>query len=435
MPYSELIKNFDTIRDYMRDFYLYGFKSRGEYDRKSTRSYDDCRRRIESWLSDSMSFRNTSDGKTVFLSVDSRAEGPNPFFKAWKSKSFTDGDITLHFFLFDILSEERECTLKEIMEKIDLYLEGFSGTKVFDQSTVRKKLSEYEKEGLITSRKEGRLVYYRCAKMTGLPSSDLLRFFAETAPCGVIGSFLEDKRPLKEPVFRFKHHYLTGTIDSEVLCGIFLAMQEKRAVHVELFSRKKDTRTSDTLIPLKVKISTQSGRQHLIGFSLKNEAYRSVRIDQITELTMCEEIEYFDAAREKLAHQEEHLWGASIGPRLEHVFFTVAYGKYEQHIPDRLMREKRCGTVTEVGEGLIRYEADVFDSSELVPWIRTFIGRIVDVHFSNGAVEKRFLSDIKKMAEVYGLDAGADGSGEERPKGEAAADGGRQEGGADDAVQ
>ena len=28
MAYSELIKNFNKIRDYMRDFYVYGFKSR-----------------------------------------------------------------------------------------------------------------------------------------------------------------------------------------------------------------------------------------------------------------------------------------------------------------------------------------------------------------------------------------------------------------------
>ena len=28
MAYTELIKNFDRIRDYMRQFYVYGFKSR-----------------------------------------------------------------------------------------------------------------------------------------------------------------------------------------------------------------------------------------------------------------------------------------------------------------------------------------------------------------------------------------------------------------------
>ena len=50
MPYSELIKNFNRIREYMREFYVYGFKSREEYTKMSARSYDDERRRMESWL-------------------------------------------------------------------------------------------------------------------------------------------------------------------------------------------------------------------------------------------------------------------------------------------------------------------------------------------------------------------------------------------------
>lgn len=104
MAYSELVKNFNKIRDYMREFYVYGFKSRDEYTKKSARSYDDERRRMESWLGDYMRFRQTPDGKNVFISIDSRVSRHNPLYKAWKTKSFTDGDITLHFVLFDILS-------------------------------------------------------------------------------------------------------------------------------------------------------------------------------------------------------------------------------------------------------------------------------------------------------------------------------------------
>ena len=57
----------------MRTFYVYGFKRRDEYTKRSARSYDNERRRIESWLGDYMGFRQDSDGKQVFLSVDSRA--------------------------------------------------------------------------------------------------------------------------------------------------------------------------------------------------------------------------------------------------------------------------------------------------------------------------------------------------------------------------
>ena len=40
MAYSELIKNFSKIRDYRKEFYIYGFNTREEYDEKSARSYD-----------------------------------------------------------------------------------------------------------------------------------------------------------------------------------------------------------------------------------------------------------------------------------------------------------------------------------------------------------------------------------------------------------
>ena len=101
MAYKELIKNFNRIRSYMREFYVYGFKKREEYTRKSPRSYDNERRRIESILGDYMQFHQTENGKNVFLSIDSRTTEHNPLYQAWKIKSFTDGDITLHYTVYE----------------------------------------------------------------------------------------------------------------------------------------------------------------------------------------------------------------------------------------------------------------------------------------------------------------------------------------------
>ena len=143
--YNELIKSFERIRAYMREFYVYGIKSREDYNSKSARTYDDERRRIESWLGDHTSFVRTPEGKSVYISIDSRLTDHNPLYKAWKAKSFTDGDITLHFILFDILhSCEVEYSVSELMEIIDeKYLSEFAEPMMFDESTLRKKLKEY----------------------------------------------------------------------------------------------------------------------------------------------------------------------------------------------------------------------------------------------------------------------------------------------------
>ena len=103
MAFNELIKSFDNIRQLMRDFYVFGFKSRADFADKSARSYDNERRRIESWLGEYMYFRQNAGGKNCFISVDSRKIRHNPFYKALKAKSFTANDIMLHFFLLDIL--------------------------------------------------------------------------------------------------------------------------------------------------------------------------------------------------------------------------------------------------------------------------------------------------------------------------------------------
>ncbi len=124
----------------MREFYVYGFKSRDEYTEKSARSYDDACRRMESWLGGYMNFARTSEEKNVFVSIDSRLTKHNPFYKAFKAKSFTDYDITLHFILLDILhSPDVILTLSEILGKADEYLSKFKFPMQFAESTVRKK--------------------------------------------------------------------------------------------------------------------------------------------------------------------------------------------------------------------------------------------------------------------------------------------------------
>ena len=74
MAFNELIKNFDNIRQLMRDFYVFGFKSRADFADKSARSYDNERRRIESWLCEYMYFRQNAGGKNCFISMDSRVK-------------------------------------------------------------------------------------------------------------------------------------------------------------------------------------------------------------------------------------------------------------------------------------------------------------------------------------------------------------------------
>ena len=413
--YSELIKNFERIRAYMREFYVYGIKSREDYKSKSTRTYDDERRRMESWLGDHMGFVRTPEGKNVFISIDSRVSDHNPLYKAWKAKSFTDGDITLHFILFDILcAPEVEHGVSELMEIIDeKYLSIFDEPMMFDESTLRKKLKEYTELGIVSSRKVGkRLVYRRTEDNVSIPDTHTLNFYSEIAPCGVIGSFLLDKTEHEEHPFDFKHHYITSALDSGVLAMLFEAMRTKSVITVSNMSRKRDEPRKNRIIPLRVFISVQNGRQHLLAYQPDFNCIKSFRIDYLSNVKIEETTPRFDELRASLDEMQTKMWGVNTKrnrhgeEHVEHVEFVVKIEPGEEHIIRRLNREKRVGTVEKIDDNTYRFYADVYDTMEMIPWIRTFICRIIKLNISNRTAENQFKTDLGTMYSMYGLRGG-----------------------------
>ena len=413
MAYSELIKSFDRIRDYMRDFYVYGFKSRTEYDAKSARSYDNERRRVESWLGEYMSFTQDPAGKRMFLSVDSRRIPSNPLYQAFKAKSFTDWDITLHFYILDILADGVGRTAGQIMDIItERYLSAFEDTLSVDESTVRKKLREYEALGLLQSEKNGKRVAYRRADDPRLDLSgwaDAIAFFSEDAPLGVIGSFLLDKLETVPRIFRFKHHYILHALDSDVLCRLLSAIGEHRAVELTLKSLRGGREYVRTICPLRIYSSTQTGRQYVLGYHYRGKRMVFYRVDAVRRVGILNVEKKIDVYEGYYAKFRENLWGVSVGAEheLDHIEMTLRVGPGEDYIIRRLEREKRCGTIEVLDAYTYRFSADVYDAYEMLPWLRTFTGRIVELQCSNRNVVDTFYADLEQMARQYGGDGDA----------------------------
>ena len=117
--FSELIKNFDKTRDYVRDFFIYGFKMRNDFERKSSRTYDDEKRRVESWLGNYVRYDDSQRGRQMSITVDSGHIAENPLYQAYYSKSFTDNDIKLHFLIIDILFNGEYLSLKELVNRLN----------------------------------------------------------------------------------------------------------------------------------------------------------------------------------------------------------------------------------------------------------------------------------------------------------------------------
>ena len=339
----------------------------------------------------------------------------NPLYAAWKAKSFTDGDITLHFLLFDILDTPATALpLADITAALDDRLAAFPSPRLFDASTVRKKLGEYVSEGLIETEKRGKTLYYRRAADVPILDAAVLDFFSEVAPCGVIGSYLLDRTAPHTDLFTFKHHYITGTTDSEILYALFGAMRAQRFVTLQVVNRRRGGTFSEHVVPLRIFISVQSGRQYLLAYAERTGRITSFRTDNIAAVEAGEVCGRFAVLRQKLDGMRPHMWGVSTQGgarhRTEHVEFIVRYGDDETHIHRRLEREKRCGSVERLDAHTSRFSAELFDSTEILPWMRTFLCRIVSYRFSNEAVGRQFGRDIEAMYRMYGI-ADAEGGG------------------------
>lgn len=407
--FSELIKNFSKTRDFVRDFFINGFKTRSEFDKKSARTYDNEKRRVESWLGDNMRYNDSVRGRMITISVDSRRVSENPLYQAYYSKSFTDNDIRLHFFMFDALKGGGKYTLKQLTDILNVRYNA-----LFDEQTVRNKLKEYVDEGLIIAEKQGKTAFFSLsedradeilAEYPGL--SDAVKFFSESGEFGVVGNGILKSARLSNDLFFKKHNYIVHTLEDAVLPDILRAIDEKRFAAFTTFSSKNaKTEKTSRVVPMQIAVSAQTGRRYLMAYVPSAGRFGSFRLDRICSVKPAERYADFDKIYEKYLKNAPRCWGVSFGERREEgqtqpIRLTILVGENEKFIIDRLEREKRAGKLKQLSDGLWELTLDVFDATEPLPWIKSFIGRIVSIEGGSRNMRETFLNDVSRMDKMY----------------------------------
>ncbi len=86
--------------------------------------------------------------------------------------------------------------------------------------------------------------------------------------------------------FRFNHHCILHTLDSHILCQLFQAIRERRQVSMITVGTKPGTRSSFRLCPIRICISTQTGRQYVLGIPQGKELPVFRRVGAIASLTL-----------------------------------------------------------------------------------------------------------------------------------------------------
>lgn len=410
--YRDTIKNLAKVQGYMRDLYLYGFRTRRDFDGKSARTYDNERRRIEGWLSDYIRFDNTIKGKSVCISLDSASVESNPLFVAWKSKSFTDNDITLHFLLTDALADGRALSAPELTEM----LSAEYGAD-FELQTVRGKLREYEREGILCSEKEGKALKYRLSGCgyDALPCrerlDDAVAFFSQISVGGYIGSTIIDRVEGYDAPFRFKHQSIAHTLDDGITLQLLDCIRDGRYCRIQGTSKR--THGFDTkCLPLRILDSVQTGRRYIAAYEPRSHRLISLRIDCIDSVEPAEICPDAEKHHAKVTETAPKRWGVSYSGshRMEQLCMKLRIDeRTESFVLDRIRREGRSGELLRIDRNTYLYTVEVYDSNEVMPWIKTFTGRIVSLEGTNRAVVDKFYNDIRLMKEMYAGEVTDDG--------------------------
>ena len=236
-----------------------------------------------------------------------------------------------------------------------------------------------------------------------------MAFYSETDPIGVVGSYVMDKQDEPSDHFRFKHHYILHALDSTVLYELLQAIDARRSVSLTIRNLRTGRDYQRVVCPLKIYVSTQTGRQYLLGYHYHGRHMAFYRLDAIQEVTHGEVEPQYDTYIGFWEKFDRHLWGVSVGAEynMDHIEMTIHHGPGEEYILRRLEREKRHGQIEIIDDYTCKFVTDVYDASELLPWLRTFIGRIVDLQCSNDFVVKCFYEDLHRMNGMYGGDEDA----------------------------
>lgn len=412
---NKAISSFDIIRKLVRNLYLEGFNNYLDTDSvgKSSRAFTNNLNSIRNFLDERFISSKTSTKKKTnpVISFNTRDETENPLFALWKTENSIATNLSFDFAIMDILEENPDgiswfsLTSDSNSTKHDNHLENYVN-KGIDKKSVKPKLEKLANTGIIEFFENGKKICkVNTRQIKQLLSStevkQAIQFASETSPLGVIGSYIldnlktVDSESLNTPI-HYKHHFIFNSIDYEIMYILMDAITNKNTVEIET-----ERYGIKTVVPLKLYISTQTGRTYIIFWDLHESILFSENLEKILaakQLEICSEYESYIS---KLSEIESNIWGVAFKKEntfdLEHVRFVLEYSPEEEsYIPSRIRKEAVTGNVSDIDESHIEFTADLIDSKEMIPWIRSFFCRITDIDFP---YSNRIKEDISLLSQ------------------------------------
>jgi len=141
-----------------------------------------------------------------------------------------------------------------------------------------------------------------------------------------------------------------------------------------------------------------------VVYDLRPRRLTSLRLDCIDSIEQQELYPDADKLRELERETAPMRWGVSYNGsrRTEQLCLKLHIDeRTEQHVLRRIEREGRGGELLHIDKDTYLYTVEVFDTNEAMPWVKTFVGRIISFECSNRAIADKFYGDMQALREMY----------------------------------
>jgi hypothetical protein len=289
----------------------------------------------------------------------------------------------------------------------------------YDTGTVRNKLDEYWKNGILERQASGnKNLYSLCGtswRDTAEVSENVMEaidFFVEAAPLGVIGSYIQDEAGRKNESFIFSDDFVAFTLDDEVLGDLLDAIGERREVTISTkrYNGSQWINNTESATPIKILSSVGNGRRYV---AMKKDKYLIFR-----ELEIIDSVEPggtspgFYQYREELDKYLQKCWDIDSehdidtdglkNIKTQHIQMKLSIdAQREMQVLRRLMSEGRNGTVLAEIPNVYVYKNELWNALEIIPFVMSFAGHILSFKSDNEEAVKIFRENIEKMRTMY----------------------------------
>ncbi len=424
--FSDFIKHYDSIRDILRNVFLYGCFSREALEEKtslSSRKISYEIRRIQQYLEkDFVKVDKDGRNKLLNLSYDPISNPNNFLVSTYYNKSFTKTALILYFYILLALNfNEKPLCLNEL-EDFLMTDENFSLLNI-SSKTIERKLKEMSLElGILDVSKPKRSKCYEISKdiLRDLEDSEvehllyIIDLYKNIALPTVIGHYFSEtlknyinfERQLKldyKDVFQYKGLHFHPVIDENLVWEVIKAINSGHTINYDSEIRRRNSRKIEELFPYRIRYDLKYGRLYLISFTSNGKCINT-RLDRISNLKSKKSNKSLNFLDELYEKTMNYSWSAVPlnGEREpENINFSVIIKDTKDlYIIDKIKCELKNYEVYKEND-LYIFSTKVNDGVEMIPWLREYTGYI-KVN-SPTYLKRRLDKDLKEVLKNYGV--------------------------------